>query len=267
MEPSLRQSVYRSACQTAGLIHKYGENNTLLQTIDMIIREVHVGLWFLVVGYYFFIFIFLAAFRYRHSRNPFQLAMALFFLLLALGRCFYFVGDFYADPTSLYGGLPELGLNPFLPELSPWISVGAFFQWMALAILSATAGFMIFGQRWAEALFAIPAVIIGFVLAFYPLPPIQRFLLSGAAGGIYALFIPLLFWYLAWVSGGMLRKSNFLLGLGFMVLFAGRVVHAGRHFLMDVFFGSYTIPGVLAPGLIVIGLILIATGNEWGQAQ
>ncbi len=31
-------------------------------------------------------------------------------------------------------------------------------------------------------------------------------------------------------------------------------------------FGSITIPGVLAPGLIVIGLILIAAGNEWGQS-
>ncbi|MHA2214193.1 MAG: hypothetical protein ACW992_13625 [Candidatus Thorarchaeota archaeon] len=52
-----------------------------------------------------------------------------------------------------------------------------------------------------------------------------------------------------------------------MVLFAGRVVHAARHALAGQVFGSYTIPGVLAPGLIIIGLILIAVANEWAQTQ
>ncbi len=238
----------------------------MLQTIDMAIREVHIGLWFLVVGYYFFLFLFLLFFRWRNTRNPFQLAMALFFLLLAIGRCFYFVGDFYADPSSLYGNLPSLGVTQLLPDLTPWLSAGAFFQWMALAILSATAGFMIIGKRWGEILFAVPAVIIGVVLAVFPLDAATRQIISGTAGPIYALFIPLLFWYLAYHSGGVLRRSNFVLGLGFFVLFAGRVVHAGRHWLAATVFGSYTIPGVLAPGLIVIGLILIAIGNEWGQA-
>ena len=239
----------------------------MLQTIDMAIREAHIGLWFLVVGYYFFIFIFLFSFRWRKTRNPFQLAMALFFLLLAIGRCFYFVGDFYADTRSLYGDLDTL-FPTLLTDPAPWLSVGAFFQWMALAILSATAGFMIFGKRWAEIGFAVPAILIGIVLALVPLDPFARLALSGGAGAIYALFIPLLFWYLAWQSGGILRRSNFMLGLGFMVLFAGRVVHAGREALANVVFsGSYTILGILAPGLIVIGLILIATGNEWGQTQ
>ncbi len=239
----------------------------MLQTIDMAIREAHIGLWFLVVGYYFFIFIFFLFFRYKKSRNPFQLAMALFFLLLAIGRCFYFVGDFYADISSLYGGL-ETQFSVLLSDPAPWLSAGAFFQWMALAILSATAAFMIFGKRWAEILFAIPAVLIGIILALVPLAELDRQILSGGAGALYALFIPLLFWYLAWQSGGILRRSNLMLGLGFFVLFAGRVIHAARHVLAEmVFSGSYTIPGILAPGLIIIGLILIATGNEWGQTQ
>jgi uncharacterized membrane protein len=237
----------------------------MLQTPDMAIREIHVGLWFLVVGYYFFVFIFLLFFRWRKTRNPFQLAMALFFLLLAVGRCFYFVGDFYADPTSLYGNLPNIVSGTLLEETTFWLSAGAFFQWMALAILSATAGFMIFGKRWAEIAFAIPAIAIGIVLAVVPLDDLPRQLLSGGAGLVYALFIPLLFWYLAYQSGGILRKSNFMLGIGFLVLFAGRVLHAARHFLNNGAILSYTISGVLAPGLIVIGLILIATGNEWGS--
>ncbi|MBD3406389.1 MAG: hypothetical protein GF411_09785 [Candidatus Lokiarchaeota archaeon] len=240
----------------------------MLQPVDLAIREVHIGLWFLVVGYYFYVFTFLLMFRWRESRNPFQLAMALFFLLLAIGRCFYFVGDFYADPSSLYNDLTSVfGMTPLLPDVNPWLAAGALFQWMALATLSATAGFMIFGKRWAEIAFAIPAILIGIILAVVPMEPLVKGILSGGAGAIYALFIPLLFWYLAYQSGGILRRSNFLLGLGFMVLFAGRVIHALRHALADVIFGTYTIPGVLAPGLIVIGLILIATGNEWGQAQ
>jgi hypothetical protein len=234
----------------------------MMQTIDMIIREVHAGLWFLVVGYYFFIFIFLLFFRWRNTRNPFQFAMALFFLLLAIGRCFYFVGDFYADPRSLSGSLtPFLGVSDF------WLMAGSFIQWMALAMLSATAGFMIFGKRWAEIGFAIPAVFIGLVLGFVPLDGTTRSLLSGGAGAVYALFIPLLFWYLAWQSGGKLRRSNILLGLGFFILFAGRVIHAVRYPMAELMFGgSVAIPGVIAPGLIIIGLILIAVGLEWGQS-
>ncbi len=235
-----------------------------MQTIDMVIREVHAGLWFLVVGYYFFLFIFMGR-RWRKTGNPFQFAMSFFFLLLAIGRCFYFIGDFYADAQSLTGTLESF--PPFLGESPFWLMAGAFFQWMALALLSATAGFMIFGKKWAQILFAVPAVGIGVLLGFVPLDSQMRLLLSGSAGAVYALFIPLLFWYLAWQSGGNLRKSNLFLGLGFFVLFAGRVIHAGRYFLSDFVFGSVTIPGVLAPGLIVIGLILIAAGNEWGQSS
>ena len=234
----------------------------MMQTVDMIIREVQAGLWFLVVGYYFFIFIFLLFFRWRNTRNPFQLAMALFFLLLAIGRCFYFIGDFYADPRSLAEGLtPYLGVSDF------WLMGGSFFQWMALAILSATAGFMILGKRWAEIAFAVPAIAIGVLLGFVTLEATFRGLFAGIAGFFYALFIPLLFWYLAYQSGGRLRRSNILLGLGFFVLFAGRVIHSIRYPIADAYFGgSIAVPGVIAPGLEVIGLILIATGNEWGQS-
>ncbi|MFW9767744.1 MAG: hypothetical protein ACFFF9_06300 [Candidatus Thorarchaeota archaeon] len=235
-----------------------------IMPVDIAIREVHAGLWFLVVGYYFFLFLSLGR-RWRESGNPFQFAMSLFFLLLAIGRCFYFVGDFYADSLSLPGILT--GYDPLLGESPFWLQAGAFFQWMALALLSATAGFMIFGKKSAQIAFAVPAVAIGVLLGFFTLDVTVRVLLSGSAGAIYALFIPLLFWYLAWQSGGNLRKSNLFLGLGFFVLFAGRVIHAGRYLLSDMAFGSITIPGVLAPGLIVIGLILIAAGNEWGQSS
>ena len=234
-----------------------------MQTVDMVIREVHAGLWFLVVGYYFFLFIFLLFFRWKKTRNPFQFAMAMFFLLLAIGRVFYFIGDFYAAPQALSG------YPPFIEDISYtfFLMAGAFFQWMALALLSATAGFMIFGKRWVEIAFAVPAVGIGLVLGFIPLDDTTRLILSGGAGAVYALFIPILFWYLAYQSGGMLRRSNLFLGLGFFVLFAGRVVHAARYELANMFFGTITIPGIIAPGLIVIGLILIAAGNEWGQSS
>ncbi len=235
----------------------------MLQTIDMIIREVHIGLWFLVVGYYFYVFIFLLFFRWRVNRNPFQFAMALFFLLLAVGRVFYFVGDFYADARSLPNDVS--GLSSFLIAADGWIRLGGFFQWMALAALAATAGFMIFGKRWAEIGFAIPAVAIGVTLATLPFEMTSGLVAIG--GIVYALFIPFLFFYLSWQSGGILRRSNFILGLGFLILFAGRVIHSIRFMLETTLILNYSISGVLAPGLIVIGLILIATGNEWGQTQ
>ncbi len=229
----------------------------------MIIREVHIGLWFLVVGYYFLIFVMLLLFRWRKTRNPFSFAMAMFFLLLAIGRVFYFVGDFYADARSLPSTLT--GIEPYLGSTAVWIQAGGFFQWMALAALSATAGFLIIGKRWAEIAFAIPAILIGILLVIAP-GEITT-IIVGLGGVAYALFIPFLFWYLSWVSGGVLRKSNFILGLGFLVLFAGRVIHSAR-FAMDMTgILLYGASGVLAPGLIVIGLILITAGNEWGAAQ
>lgn len=235
----------------------------MLQTFDMIVREVHVGLWFLVVGYYFLIFVILLLFRWRKTRNPFSLAMAGFFLLLAVGRVFYFIGDFYADSRSLPTSVPDI--TPYLGTSEVWTQAGGFFQWMALAALAATAGFLIIGKRWAEIAFAIPAVLIGLLIIAFPGDITD--IAVGIGALFYALFIPLLFWYLAWVSGGVLRKSNFVLGLGFLVLFAGRVVHSARFALESAGMLSYAASGVLAPGLIVIGLILITAGNEWGQAQ
>jgi hypothetical protein len=244
-----------------------------MQTIDMIVREVHIGLWFLVVGFEFFVFIFLLFFKWRRTKNPFQFAMAMFFLLLAVGRCFYFIGDYFADPNSLPADLLLLlpGLTPLLNPLEAsavvyfWSGIGGFFQWMALAALSATAGFMIFGKRWAEIGFAVPAAVIGIALAVLPYTLVRD--IAGVAGIFYALFLPGLFFYLAWQSGGVLRISNFMLGLGFLILFTGRVIHAARYALGEANILSPAIIGVLAPGLIVIALIVIATGNEWGQTQ
>ena len=96
----------------------------MLQTFDMIIREVHIGLWFLVVGYYFLIFVILLLFRWRKTRNPFSFAMAMFFLLLAIGRVFYFIGDFYADSRSLPSSIP--GITPYFSNLDFWIRTGGF---------------------------------------------------------------------------------------------------------------------------------------------
>ncbi|MDF1537511.1 MAG: hypothetical protein P1Q69_01230 [Candidatus Thorarchaeota archaeon] len=235
----------------------------MLQTFDMIIREIHIGLWFLVVGYYFLIFVILFLFRWRKTRNPFQLAMAIFFILLAIGRVFYFIGDFFADSASLRGTLETH--QPWLGQTGIWVQAGGFFQWMALAALAATAGFLIIGKQWAEITFAVPAVIVGIGLVLFSSELMNN--IAGGVGIVYALFIPILFWYLAWVSGGVLRKSNFVLGTGFLVLFTGRVIHAGRFTLEIAGILSYEASGILAPGLVVIGLILITAGNEWGQVQ
>ncbi len=234
----------------------------MLQTFDMIIREVHIGRWFLVVGYYFLIFVILLLFRWRKTRNPFAFAMSMFFLLLAIGRVFYFIGDFYADARSLP---PSVTATPILGTSTVWIQAGGFFQWMALAALAATAGFLIIGKRWAEIAFAVPAVVIGVLLVIIP-GDITNIIVT-IGGVVYALFIPFLFWYLAWVSGGVLRKSNFILGLGFLILFAGRVFHSARFALDATGILLYGATGVLAPGLIVIGLILITAGNEWGTSN
>ena len=49
---------------------------------------------------------------------------------------------------------------------------------------------MIFGKRWAEIAFAVPALGIGVILAIFPLDDVIRQIITGGAGAVYALFIP-----------------------------------------------------------------------------
>jgi len=226
-----------------------------------VVREVEIGLWFLVVGYYFLLFVYFILMRFRKTKNPFHFALGLFFFGVALGRAFLFVGDFYAGQEIQITGAPFT-----MPETDFFWRTGTFFQWMALAVLFSTAGYLILAEKWAQYGFAIPPIAIAVVYLVVPSGPLfdeMITFLNVVLAPLFAILIPLLFFYMAWRSAGILRRTNFLLGLGFLIFYAGRTMHSTA---VRMIIGNL-LGGVLSPVLIFFGLIFIVVGSQFELAK
>ena len=71
------------------------------------------------------------------------------------------------------------------------------------------------------------------------------------------IVLPALFFYIGVQLTGQLRKSNFLLGTGFLIYYGGRVIQPFSGFLDSIY---PSLAGILAPILVFIALMLIALG-------
>jgi len=80
---------------------------------------------------------------------------------------------------------------------------------------------------------------------------------------LYALIVPLIFFYVAWQGIGVIRKRALLLGFGFTIYYAGRVVQAAlvRAYL------STPLSTILAPALAMIALILLYYGIRYEEIE
>ncbi len=80
---------------------------------------------------------------------------------------------------------------------------------------------------------------------------------------LYALIIPLIFFYVAWQGIGTIRKRALLLGFGFTIYYVGRVIQATliRTYL------STPLSIILAPALAMIALILIYYGIRYEEFE
>lgn len=211
----------------------------------MSLREMEIGLWYAVIGYYFFLFIYFLL-RYRTSKKIIHIGLSLFFVTLAIGRALFLVYDFYYTGDLLF-----------------W-KLGTVFQWVALSSISAAISTLIFQDKNRQTAFIIIPLIVATVVAVLPadflLPQqLPRIVINNAVAPIYAILIPALFFYVARKSVGLIRKSAFLIGLGFLTFYVGRVIHS--EILKSVF--GFTV-GLVAPGLVIVALILIAAGAQYG---
>ncbi len=202
-----------------------------------------IGLWFVIVGYFFLLFIYFLAFRYREKRNPFHLGFGLFFLLLGIGRIFYLVWDFYIHIESWWR----------LATVTSWIAIFTVFLALAYQILER--------KLWQIVLISSPPLIIAILILILP----WLFWPSSLTGGIltigyiisnyailplYVIVLPALFFFIGLQLTGQLRTSNFLLGTGFLIYYGGRVLQAVLPAL-----------GVLiAPIIVMIAIGIIAMG-------
>jgi len=210
------------------------------------VESIEFGLWFVVVGYYWLLFGYYLIFRYPENRNIFNLAIALFFLSLAVGRGFYIVFDFYASDIL-------------------WWKMGTFFQWTGLSCVSAAIALKLFTKKIIQYPFVLIPVVLGCTI--FLIPPehldVLRLLLIYVFAPIYAILIPAFFFFIAWRIGGRIRIGALLCGVGFLVLYAGRTLHATLiKPWLGAIIGWEALVRLLPPALVIIALFFIVSGSQ-----
>lgn len=208
-----------------------------------------IGGWFVVISYYFLLFIYFLAFRYRESRNPFHLGFGLFFLLLGFGTAFFLAYDYYQLDVL-------------------WWRLGTGISWSAIftVFLALTYQILETPKLWQVLLLSSPPLIVAILvlalpLFFYPIPtpPIGYMASNYVILPIYVIVLPLLFFYIGRQLTGRLRISNFLIGGGFLVYYSGRVLQSSQ---VVAFLNSIAplLGSALAPILVFFALIFIVMG-------
>lgn len=111
------------------------------------------------------------------------------------------------------------------------------------------------------------------VYLYYNIPILTGFILQASGmvyismnyvlAALYAIMIPLIFFWVAWQGIGTIRKRALLLGFGFTIYYVGRVVQAAliRTYLPT----DLTI--ILAPALAMIALVLIYYGIRYEEVE
>lgn len=213
---------------------------------ELYLDTVAVGSWFVVAGYHFLMFGFFFFQRFRIRRIVYYLYLAFFFLLMAFGRGFFIISDFY--------------LNNIL-----WWRIGTCIQWFALAFLALLIGYLLLDNLYHQIIVAIPPPVIAILVLLVPealiLTPSAAFriIINYALAPIYAIFVPALFFYLAYNSVGTIRIGSALNGIGFLVLYAGRVLASE---LVQQALTPW-VSAILAPGLVILSLLIISYGNQY----
>ena len=100
---------------------------------------VEMGLYFVIVGYYFLIFAFFLLMRFRTSKRLYWLFFSFLFLFLAAGRVF-FIGYYFFIP-ELQGRMSDAELASILML---FYRLAQFFSWLAVACLMGALGVLLF---------------------------------------------------------------------------------------------------------------------------
>ena len=220
------------------------------------LETIIIGGWFVIVGYFLILFLYFVVFRYQENRNLFHLGLGVFFLLLGVARAFFMVYDFYSAPYSLWKPI--------------WWKIGTCVSWAAIfAIILSLAYVIIEDKLWLQVLVALPPLIIGILVAVLPpvliypfdgLPlPLAYMIFNYALLPIYVIVLPVLFFDIGRRLSGPLRRSNFLIGGGFLLYYVGRVLQSET--VEGILNGI--VPGLgvtIAPLFVFFALILIALG-------
>ena len=104
----------------------------MFQIDSVTLRELSIGFWCTVVGYYALLSVYFLLIRFRKKKHFFHLSISTFFLFLAIGRIFLIIHDFFTLIPVTYSLFWRLGL---------------FFQWLSLGTFSVTTGVIILRNK------------------------------------------------------------------------------------------------------------------------
>ncbi|MFX1339027.1 MAG: hypothetical protein ACFFDK_10490 [Promethearchaeota archaeon] len=100
---------------------------------------IEMGLYFVIVGYYFLIFAFFLLMRFRTSKRLYWLFFSFLFLFLAAGRVFFIIYYFFIP--ELQGSMGNVQLADLLML---FYRLAQFFSWLAVACLMGVLGVLLF---------------------------------------------------------------------------------------------------------------------------
>lgn len=102
-------------------------------------NAVEMGLYFIIVGYYFLLFAYFLSMRWRISRKLFWFFLSILFLCLAAGRVFFIVYYFFLP--ELEGQISNIEL---ISLFMMYYRLATFFTWMGIACLMGVLGVLLF---------------------------------------------------------------------------------------------------------------------------
>ncbi len=108
-------------------------------------EAIEMGLYFIIVGYFFLLFFYFLFIRYRTSKKSYWLFFSLFFLCFGIARVFFIVYYFFGP--ELFTGTNDAQVVAFLMIN---FRLATFFTWMGVACAVGVLGILLFPPETQE---------------------------------------------------------------------------------------------------------------------
>ncbi|TXT67495.1 MAG: conserved membrane protein of unknown function [Promethearchaeota archaeon] len=252
------------------------------------IDSLELGLYFVIIGYYFLIFAYFLIMRFRVSKRLYWLFFSLLFLALAISRGFFILYYFYAPETR---SVSLMMLSYRFALFFTWIAISCLMGMLGIFLFPPEGSlkdestekqkeYLKYVMRIA---LIIAPIIIGIIALTLPdrllidkeflsefwifisiKPnavlgyPVGRFVINLILQPLFNFLIPIMFFYLAKRTFGVLRKSYALNGTGFLLYYLGRLSYS----ILGVLNAPNT-QAVIPPLIILLSLLLIVIANSF----
>lgn len=242
-----------------------------------IYESLSLGLYFTVVGYLFLLAVYFLLIRYRNTKRNYWLFFGLFFVFLTLSRSFFIVHDFFVPEPQR--------------RILVW-RIATIFAWCAVSMLAGILSILLFTGKDTKVKVArivvplLPLIVVVVLVVipnayiiirsewldidpnvpYVPSPiehiasyPAGRFWINVVILPLITILVPVAFVYLGVKSVGVIRRSSYLNGLGFLIYYVGRSLQN----VIDSLVGPGFTRAVLPPLVILLGILFIVLANQY----